>query len=157
MGILPKYSSSLLVEGADLPELRADILQRLHARLCAMDARNLDLKPGSLTFSGGIFLISYWAMLRHIRQVEVRIVESDRRLRVTWEITFSRIVLVAWLLIPLMCSQFAPHWLIFLLAVSAFTPMWLFAVYLTFYITIRLFRRFITRAVLDAGGRICDR
>lgn len=158
MRILPKYSSSSLVEGADLPELRADILQRLDARLYDLNAGHLDLKPGSLTFSGGIFrTLCCWGILTDIRRGEIRIVETDRCLRVTYEITFTPATLVTWLLIPFLCSLIARRWMTFLMAASALTPIWLLSVFLRFYMAIAGFRGIITRAVLDAGGRPCDR
>ena len=158
MGILPKYSSSFLVEGADLPNLRADILQRLDARLGDLNAGHLDLKPGSLTFSGGIFRsLCNWHVLTNIRRGEIRIVESDRCLRVTYEISWTRAALVTWLPIPFLCSLIARHWMIFLVAVSAFTLYWILLVCLVFLTTVLRFRGIITRAVLDAGGRVCDR
>ena len=85
MGIMPKYSSSFQVEGDDLSSLQADILQLLDARLYRMHARHLDLKPESLTFSVRRFLISgWWGGLTYIRRGEIRILESDGRLRVTY-------------------------------------------------------------------------
>ena len=156
MGIMPKYSSSFLVEGEDLPSLKADILQLLDARLYRMHVRHLDTEPASLTFSGPSFGMRHLHVLGQIRRGEIRIAESEGRLRVTYEITFIRFLLLTWFLIPLFCSL--PGRLgMFLTLVSAFSLFWLLSVYFTFYITVQFFEGLITRAVLDAGGRICDR